>query len=147
MRSEKQMGAGASLSRQLKERVARANYHCVNEARMIEKGAQLLHTRSATADSLLGSGDVFEILSAARVAAERGGEKGERAANTVCFHLLQRIRQERRPVAVAPVKRELDSSGGEFILQSGKQCAVLSVDGTSAAEVIVMLGDFKHSLA
>src|SRR5262245_18900147 len=101
---------------------------------MIEKGPQLIDHRSTIADGLLRRGNVLAILAAARIAAERGGEKSNRPLHAFGLHLPQRVGQERMPVAVAPVERQLDAGCGELELKSRQERAVLGVDGADATK-------------
>src|SRR5690242_9939045 len=51
------------------------------------------------------------------------------------------------PVAIAPIDRELWPVTLQFFFERGDQYAVLFVDGTLAAEVMVVLCNFEHPLA
>src|SRR5579883_3203581 len=51
------------------------------------------------------------------------------------------------PVAVAPVNRQRNSVPSKLHLERFDQLAVLPVDGTHTAEVVVMFGHFQHPLA
>ena len=62
-------------------------------------------------------------------------------------HLAQRVGQQRMPVAIAPVDRQLRAVRGQLALERRDQLPVLLVDRADAAEVLVVLGDFEHPLA
>ncbi len=51
------------------------------------------------------------------------------------------------PVAIAKVDRQMRAAVGEFPRESGYERAVLSVDGSSAVERVVVLGDLQQALA
>ena len=137
----------AALGRNLGQRVARPLDHRLDEAGMIEEHAELVDLRRRRADLLLGAGDVFAILPAAGIRTERAGDERQRPLHAVGRHLPQRIGQQRMPVAIAPVDRQLRPVLGQFPLQRGDQLPILIVDRALAAEVVVVLGDFEHPLA
>src|SRR5580658_673199 len=51
------------------------------------------------------------------------------------------------PVAVSPIDGKVGTLHGQFGLECRDELAILIVNGTFAAEVVVMFGDFEHALA
>src|SRR5690606_23600728 len=70
-----------------------------------------------------------------------------RVMDAVICHLAKGIRQKRMPVAVAPVDRQIDIVGFQFLFERGDQGAILSVDWADTTEVIIMLRHCQHTLA
>jgi len=62
---------------------------------------------------LLGGGRVLAILLAARVGMMRGGDEHDRLPHTIGIHLLQRVGQQRMPVAHADVDRQRTAGGNK----------------------------------
>ena len=114
---------------------------------MVVEQAQLQHLRSVGADLLLRVEDVLAVLPAAGVRAERRREERERLADAVVAHLPQGVGEQRVPVAVAEVDRQLDRVLGELPLDRRDQLAVLGVDRADAAEQVVVLRDLEQPLA
>ena len=83
---------------------------------------------ASSPERLLGVEDVLPILATAGVRAERRREERQRLSNAVVAHLPERVDEQRVPVAVAEVDRELDRVFGELLLDRRDQLAVLPVD-------------------
>ncbi len=81
---------------------------------MVEAHPYLFNDRCIFADFFLGLEDVFAILPASAVATEHAGKEGQGPLASVVTHLPQRIGQQRIPIAIAPIDRQLDSAGLEF---------------------------------
>ena len=64
-----------------------------------------------------------------------------------CFICWSVSGSKRMPVAIAPVDRQLRTVAIEFGLQRSNQLAILFVDRTLAAELVIVLGDGQHSFA
>ena len=121
--------------------------HRFDEAGMVVEDAQLVDLRRFGADLGPGANDVVEILAATRVGAVGGRDESQRAADAVTNHRAQGIGQQRMPVPIAPIDRQVDPVGGELGLQGGNERAVVVVDRTPAVEAVVVLGDGEHALA
>lgn len=65
--------------------------------------------------------------------------------HTVGSHLAQRIGQQRVPVAIAPVDRQLQPGPLKFMLGRPDQIAILLIDGTHPAKAVIVLGHFGLS--
>ncbi len=90
--------------------------------------------------------EVLAVLPAARerrVGARRQTQESGVAGGCGIRHRLVEVR---RPVAVAPVHRQVDAAGGELRLQCGLQGTVLRVDGAHPAEVAVVVRDLFEAL-
>src|ERR1043165_2162991 len=90
-----------------------------DKQRMVVKRAQLLDSRRSWSNCRLRVGDVFEILAATGVRAIRRGPKRQRVSNSVIGHLSQRVRQQRMPVAIAPVDGQSWSIRLQLVFESG----------------------------
>ena len=99
-----------------------------------------------TTDRPLGGDDIFQILPAAGIRAVSRGEQSHRPANAIGTHLGQRVGQQRMPVAISPVDRQLRAVAGQLELQIADEGPILLVDRALAAEMIIMLGDREHPL-
>src|SRR5256885_1328484 len=51
------------------------------------------------------------------------------------------------PVAIAPIDRHLRATRSQLGIEQSNQLAHLPIDGTDAAKMVVMFGDFEHALA
>jgi hypothetical protein len=144
---KQERGDPAAFGWDLLERLPGSFDHRLDEAGVIEKRAKLLNLRHAVADVGLSSSDVLTVLPAAGVRTVRAGNERQRMLDSVGLHLAERVREQRVPVAVAPVNRQSRPMFGQLRFESSNQCSVLIVDRTAAAEVVVMLGYFQHPLA
>ena len=72
-------------------------------------------------DFCLCARDVLAILPAAGIRAERAGDERQRAAHAVGRHLPQRVGQQRMPIAIAPIDRQLRPVLGQFALERRDQ--------------------------
>src|SRR5690606_6636361 len=115
VRREEQRHAVPALGWNALERLAHARRDGLDEQRVIERAAQPIDERRAR-DARRRLVQVLAILPAARVRAEHARDVGDRAAHTVAAHLLERVLEERMPVAVAPVDRQCRSLRGELDL-------------------------------
>ena len=114
---------------------------------MVEEHARPQHLGCARPDLLLRPEQILAVLAAAGVGGVRGGEERERPLDAVRGHLAERIREERVPVAVAEVDRQIDPVLVELDPKRGDQRAVLGVDRADAAEELVVVGDLLQPLA
>jgi hypothetical protein len=105
---------------------------------VVEEAPQRLDHRRA---GKLGAGlfDVPEVLTTARVRAVRRGDEAERALHAVSLHLGNGVAEERRPVAVAKVDRQVDAVALQLLVDSRDERTVLIVDRAFSAEVMVVL--------
>lgn len=119
--------------------------HGLDEALVIEVVPELVDLRQLQALGLQGGervGEVLAVLAAARVRGVGAGGEDQDAAVAVGDHLAQGVRQVGRPVAVAPVDRQIQTVAREVLAQGVQQGAVLVVDGADPAEEEVVLPDF-----
>ena len=114
---------------------------------MVEEHPRLHHLRRPGADRLLGVEDVLPVLAAPRIRRVGGREERERALDSVTGHLAERVGQERVPVAVAEVDRQVDAVRVELDSQGCDQRPVLGVDRADAAEELVVMRDLLEPLA
>ncbi|CAM5462710.1 hypothetical protein SALBM311S_00104 [Streptomyces alboniger] len=115
---------------------------------MVEVVPQLVDFRQLQALGLKGGqrlGEVLAVLAAARIGGEGAGGEDQDAAAAVGDHLAQGVRQVGRPVAVAPVDRQIQAVVREVLAEGVQQGAVLVVDGTDPAEQEVVLTDFLQT--
>src|SRR5712691_3134632 len=82
--------------------------------------------------------DVFQVLPAPGIRTEYGRHEAQGAPHTVGSHFPQRVGERRMPVTISPVDRKRRAIAREFALQTSDQRAVLIVDRTLAAEMIIM---------
>ena len=118
-----------------------------DEAGVVEEHAQARHLGRVVPDRLLRAEEILSILPAARVRAVRGREDGERPPHAVVAHLPHRVGEERMPVAVAEVYRQVDPTGVQLGLERRDQRAVLLVERTDAGEELVVVRDLEQTLA
>src|SRR6476469_3112494 len=114
---------------------------------MIEEHAELVDRRRGGANFCLSGSNVFAVLATARIRAVRAGDECQGTTNSVGRHLAKRVGEQRMPVAIAPVDRQMRAVSRKFLFEYSNECPVLIVDRAAAAELVVMLGHFKHSLA
>ena len=119
----------------------------LDEAGMVVEQPELVDLRRGGADLLPGVLDVLKILPAARIRAERRGDKRQGPLDAVFGHLADGVGQQRMPVAIAPVDRQLRPVGVQFGDQRGQQGTVLAVDRANAVEKLVVPGNFQKPLA
>ena len=112
---------------------------------MVVEDAQFVDLRRGRSDFLTRGDNVFAILPAAGIRTERAGEEGEGSLDAIAPHSGEGLWQQRMPVAIAPIDRQFWTVDSEFLLKRRDESAVLIIDWADAAEVLVMLGDFKHS--
>ena len=80
--------------------------HRLDEARVVVEKAELVHLRGIRADRLPSLGDVFQILPAARIGAERRGDERQGVTDAVVGHRAQRVGQQGVPIPIAPIDRQ-----------------------------------------
>ncbi len=51
------------------------------------------------------------------------------------------------PVAISPIDRQLRAMLRQLAFQGRNQSAILFIDGTLSAQLVVVLGHFQHALA
>ena len=139
--------AARSSAGEARQRLPHVLDHRFDEAGMVVEDAQLADLRRCGADRGLGANDVVEILAATRVRAVGGRDERQRTADAVTSHREQSIGQQRMPVPIAPIDRQVEPVGGELGFQGGDECAVVVVDRTPAVEAVVVLGDGQHAIA
>ena len=122
---------------QLFQRCAHSVDHGIEETGVIVECAEFIDVRLAIA----GGYDVLAVLAASGIRIESGGEKCQRVPDAGVTHLAERVGQHRMPVAIAPVNGKMRTFGVEQLLEFGNQRAVLVVDRTAAAKVIIVFGD------
>ena len=88
---------------------------------MIEEDSELVDGWRGGADFLLCAGDVLAILAATGVRTVGAGDEGQRVPDAVGCHLPQRVGEQRMPIAVAPIDRQVGAVRGEFRLERGDQ--------------------------
>ena len=111
---------------------------------MIVEDANLVDRRCGGSDGLSRGDDVFTVLTAAGIGTVGRGKDGKDSLHSVGGHLSHGVGQQRMPVAVAPIDRQVDPGAIEFRSEGGDEVSHLSVDRTDTVEVVVMLGDFEH---
>ena len=114
---------------------------------MVEEHPRLHDLRRLRPDRLLGVEDVLPVLAAPGVRGVGGREERERTLDAVVGHLPERVGEERVPVAVAEVDRQVDAVGVELRSESRDQRPVLGVDRADAAEERVVVRDLLEPLA
>lgn len=125
-----------------------AGDHGLHEALVVEVVPQLVDLRQRQALGLKGGergGEVLAVLAAARVRGVGAGGQDQDAAAAVGDHLAQGVRQVGRPVAVAPVDRQIKTVSREVLAEGVQQGAVLVVDRADPAEQEVVLPDFLQA--
>ena len=122
--------------------------HRLDEAGMVEEHAQLVDLRRLSAQPPAERRSMSSRY-CRQPEYELNGARDEcqSAPDAVGGHLAKRVGQQRVPIAVAPVDRQLRSMIGQFPRQGRHQRTILLVDRTHAAEVVIVLGDFEHPLA
>ena len=147
VRGEEEPRPADSLRRNLGPRRRNPLGHRLDEARMIVEQPELVDLRRGRPDFLPRPVDVFDILSAAGIRAERRRDERQGSLDAVVGHLGDGIGQHRMPIAIAPVDRQLRPVGVQFGDQRGQQPAVLRVDRAMAIEEFVVPRDFQQPLA
>ncbi len=148
VRGEGDVGAGADVLGEVGEGAQHAVDHGLDEAGVVEVVPQLVDLRELHALGLQRGqrvGEVLAVLAAARVGGVGAGGEDQDAAASVGGHLPQGVREVRRPVAVAPVDRQVQAVVGEVLAQGVQQGAVLVIDGADPAELEVVLPDFLQA--
>ena len=140
-RAERALGLGQRV-----ERGFDAVRHRRDEARMVEADAQLVDLRRVRHQALHGLVEILAVLAAAAVRAERARHVRERAAHSGVRHLRDACRQQRMPVAIAPVDRQRGAVRVELVLQRLDQRARVPVDRAHAAELLVAFRDVRFRL-
>lgn len=122
--------------------------HRLQEAGVVEVVPQFVDLRQLEPLGLQRGqrvGEVLAVLAAAGVRGVGAGGEDEDAATAVGDHLAQGVREVRRPVAVAPVDRQVQAVVGEVLAQGVQQGAVLVVDGADPAEQEVVPAHFLEA--
>ena len=114
---------------------------------MVVERPQLLDLRRVRAGRLASRRHILPVLAAAGIGTVGRDKQRERPLNSVRRHRLHGIRQQRAPVAVAPVNGQADAVLPQLRFEGRNQRADLRVDRADAAEMVVVFGDFQHSLA
>ncbi len=129
------------------QRVRQAFHERGDERGGVEVLAHLVHLELALeAGVAQGLAEVLAVLAAARVAGVGAGGEHEHLAVALGVHPLDGFRDVRRPVAVAPVDRQVDAAGGQLGLEGRLQRAVLRVDRGNAAVLAVVVGHLLEAL-
>ena len=124
-------------------RLPNPSRHGSHEPRVIVKLTKANDRRRARPDHRPRTGEVFPILPAPRIRVVGGSEKGVADRHTVGGHRGERLRQERVPIAVPPIHRQM---WRELVAQCSQQQPVLSVDGAHPTESLVTLGHLREAL-
>src|SRR5580698_4083424 len=90
--------------------------------------------------------DVFQVLPASGIRTENRRDERKRPPYAIRLHLAQRVGEQRMPVAIAPVNGEVRPVARQLAFQPSDKRASLIVNGTLAAEVVIMLGDGQDPL-
>ena len=143
---EDQVGAVADVVGQLGERRERGVDDRLDEARVVEVGAQAVEPRRAR-DGGGGRGEVLAVLAAGGVRRVGRRQEARGPRHPVVAHLGDRVGEVGVPVAVAPVDREVEAGAGQVLTDGGQQGAVLVVDRRATAEQVVVLADLLEPLA
>src|SRR5829696_8076011 len=112
---------------------------------MVVERSQFLDLRRSWANFGLSIGNVLTVLPATRVRAVCRSHKRECVLNTIRGHLFERIGEQRVPVAITPVDRELWSMSLQLLFQCRNQISILWIDRTDAAEQLVMMCNLEHA--
>ena len=107
-----------------------------DEQRVVEEVPQPHQLRGGLPDGLAGARDVLVVLAARRVAAVRARREHEAVRHPVAGHLGDRVLDERVPVAVAEVDRQIGARP-----HRRDQLAVAGVQRADPAEVPIVLLD------
>ncbi len=122
--------------------------HGLDEAGVVEVVPQLVGLRQLQPLLLQRGeriGEVLAVLAAAGVGGVGAGGEDQDAAAAVAHHVPEGVGEIGRPVAVAPVHRQVQAVLGEVLAQRVQQGAVLVVDGADPAEPEVVLPDFLEA--
>ena len=145
MRGEDQSRLVAQISRQgqrgLGDRIGEHGY----QQWMVEVLPQFGQFRRAGANSIAGTGDVLLILGASRVAAPGRRTEHRCSGDTVGSHRRHRLLDERMPVAITEVHRQILVAIGQFSLNLGDQRTIDRSDRRHPAEMQIVLGDGRQA--
>ena len=133
--------------RKLSERGAYVVGVGLDPTRMVEEHSRSNDLRRTRAYLLLRGEEVLAVLPAARVRRVGRGEERQSALDAGVCHFPQCVCQERIPVAVAEVDRQIDGVRVEFSAQRSDERAILGVDGAHATEELVVVGDVLEAFA
>src|SRR5688572_32967530 len=114
---------------------------------MVVERAQLIYPRRLWSNVRLRVRNVLAVLPATRIRTVGRSDKSQRVLNPVCRHLSQGVRQQRAPVAIAPVDWEIRTVSGEYFFERGDQVSILLVNWTDAPKHLVMMHYAEHALA
>ena len=121
----------------------------LDEARMLVPVADVDDSTSAAArgrERRARVADVLAVLQAARIAALRGGEHADRAADAGARHRRQRVGEERMPVAHADVHRQRHAARRAALSRARAPAARQLGQRRDAAEPLVVVRDFLDPL-
>jgi hypothetical protein len=138
---------GAVMVRNTRDGLLDTVYYGFDETRMIEKWSKFLDQRGSGANLGARPFDVLEILAAAGTRTERRRDEGQRSTHTGVAQLADRDWEQRMPIAVAPVDWHTATMFRQFRTESGHEFAVLLVDRTIAAKLVVVFGNFQQTFA
>ena len=144
---EHQVRTGPRIGGESGQRGQGVRDHRLDEAGMVEVVPDPVQLRRPLPHDVDGSCEVLAVLPATGVRRVGRGQQDDRSAHTGVGHLSNRVGQVGRPVAVAPVDRQVETARRELRLQRRDQRAVLRVDGAHAAEAEVVLADSEQTLA
>lgn len=114
---------------------------------MVVERADLVDRHGLAETGLLEHpGEVLAVLTAAGERAVGACREGQQRRVAVAGRLAHRVGEVGRPVAVAPVHRQVDAAACELRLQRGLEGAVLRVDRAHPAEVPVVVRDLLQAL-
>ena len=117
---------------------------CFDKQGVVVERPNLIYRRRISAHNLLRSGDVLEILLATGIRTVGGRDESNCVLDAVAGHLSKCIREQRMPVAIAPVDRQVGTIHLQFLLQRRDQFSILLIDRTHSPEQVVVACNLKH---
>lgn len=118
----------------------------LHEERMIEVRPQFHQLWGIRAGRFARAGDVLDVLGATGISTPRRRGENRCTSNAVVPHSRNGVLDERLPVAVAEIHREIHTARAEFDSYLVDQRPVDPVDRRHPAEVQVMLGYVVEAL-
>src|ERR1700686_4633185 len=105
---------------------------------MVVERPKLLDLGRALAGLAPRTLDIFQVLPASGIRTEDGSDEGQRASYAVGTHLAQSVGEIRMPVSIPPIDWKPRPIMLKFGFKARDQRPVLIVDGTLAAEMIIV---------
>ena len=148
MRSKVQARLRSEIGWQFLERLAHVRNVGGDELRMIEPAVDEGHVDVAAVRSqrLLRGRDILAVLLTARVRVMSGSDETNRMPHAIRVHLLQRVRQQRMPVAHADVDGQRTAGGVEAFAETVRLATRQLRQRRYAIEQLVMVRDFFNAL-